>query len=73
MPVEKRTIDSYGEIQREIFHIPLVVLQEDEAIVKIQVQGLEVVKERLFSQPLQPSSVVQSVTNMAGKKMRCDE
>ena len=51
--VQDLTLVSYGEIEREIFWIPWVVLQEDKALVQVWIERSKVIQKTLLSQPLQ--------------------
>lgn len=46
------TFDCHREVQREVFQISIVVLQENEAVIQIRVERGEIVQERLFAEPL---------------------
>ena len=48
----RRTLDSNSEIQRERLEVAIVVLKEDEAVVKVGVKRRQIVEEALPSEPL---------------------
>jgi len=48
----QRTIHGNGEVKREILSVSGVMLEENQAIVKLWIKRREVVQKALLSQPL---------------------
>ena len=72
-----RTFNSDGEVERKVFRIPGVVLQEYESLVKVRMEGRKVVQEALLlAEPIQhrlsvsdyESFIHGDVRTFAGKK-----
>ena len=46
------TFASDGEVERQIFGITIIVLQEDEPLVQFRIQRSKIVQEALLAKPL---------------------